>query len=133
MCVHYCTYTWDIVSQQVCKFQNSWSASLLDPFHAKLSILQEVFPVHYGPRYDTALQTLVWEFLSRLEELLPVPDLTEVQAQYLNSMTSLEMVRLVMLFLQYHTLGGVTVLVMALYKVQFLEQSFLFMTVLFVS
>ncbi|XP_042153846.1 zinc finger protein 239-like isoform X1 [Oncorhynchus tshawytscha] len=41
---------------------------------------QEVFPVHYGPRYDTALQTLVWEFLSRLEELLPVPDLTQITA-----------------------------------------------------
>ncbi|XP_024299161.2 zinc finger protein 250-like [Oncorhynchus tshawytscha] len=41
---------------------------------------QEVFPVHYGPRYDTALQTLVWEFLSRLEELLPVPDLTQTTA-----------------------------------------------------
>ncbi|XP_014008998.1 zinc finger protein 239 isoform X4 [Salmo salar] len=36
-----------------------------------------VFPIRYGPRYDTALQILVWEFLSRLEELLPVPDLTE--------------------------------------------------------
>ncbi|XP_042156360.1 oocyte zinc finger protein XlCOF6-like isoform X2 [Oncorhynchus tshawytscha] len=41
---------------------------------------QEVFPVHYGPLYDTALQTLVWEFLSRLEELLPVPDLTQTTA-----------------------------------------------------
>ncbi|CDQ75347.1 unnamed protein product [Oncorhynchus mykiss] len=53
---------------------------VLDPFHAKLSISQEVFPVHYGPRYDTALQTLVWEFLSRLEELLPIPDLTQTTA-----------------------------------------------------
>ncbi|XP_029486403.2 zinc finger protein 558-like isoform X2 [Oncorhynchus nerka] len=41
---------------------------------------QEVFPVHYGPLYDTALQTLVWEFLSRLGELLPVPDLTQTTA-----------------------------------------------------
>ena len=49
-----------------------------------------VFPIRYGPRYDTALQILMWEFLSRLEELLPVPDLTEVQAQYLNSMKSLD-------------------------------------------
>jgi hypothetical protein len=37
MCVHYSTYTWDIVSQQVCKFPNSWSASLMDPFHAMLN------------------------------------------------------------------------------------------------
>uniref|UniRef100_A0A4W5MWX8 TERF1-interacting nuclear factor 2 N-terminal domain-containing protein n=1 Tax=Hucho hucho TaxID=62062 RepID=A0A4W5MWX8_9TELE len=46
----------------------------------KLSIFQEVFPVHYGPQYDTALQVLVWEFLSRLEELLPVPDFTQTAA-----------------------------------------------------
>ncbi|XP_018610401.1 zinc finger protein 135 [Scleropages formosus] len=38
---------------------------------------QEVFPVEYGPKYDTALQILVWELLSRLEQLLPVPDLAQ--------------------------------------------------------
>ncbi|XP_041709292.1 zinc finger protein 2 homolog isoform X1 [Coregonus clupeaformis] len=48
--------------------------------HFFKSTSQEVFPVHYGPRYDTALQTLVWEFLSRLEELLPVPDLAQTTA-----------------------------------------------------
>ncbi|XP_036378772.1 zinc finger protein 879-like [Megalops cyprinoides] len=30
-----------------------------------------------GPSYDSALQMLVWEFLSRLEQLLPVPDLKQ--------------------------------------------------------
>ncbi|XP_036378529.1 zinc finger protein 250-like [Megalops cyprinoides] len=30
-----------------------------------------------GPSYDSALQMLVWEFLSRLEQLLPVPDLEQ--------------------------------------------------------
>ncbi|XP_064795392.1 uncharacterized protein LOC135515655 isoform X2 [Oncorhynchus masou masou] len=38
---------------------------------------QEVFPVDYGPKYDSALQGLMWEFLSRLEQLLPVPDLKQ--------------------------------------------------------
>ncbi|KAL4659370.1 zinc finger protein 135-like [Arapaima gigas] len=38
---------------------------------------QEVFPVKYGPKYDTALQILVWELLARLEQLLPVPDLAQ--------------------------------------------------------
>ncbi|KAL0966993.1 hypothetical protein UPYG_G00303180 [Umbra pygmaea] len=33
-----------------------------------------VFPVEYGPNFETALQTLVCSLLSRLEELLPVPD-----------------------------------------------------------
>ncbi|KAJ8245512.1 hypothetical protein GJAV_G00271520 [Gymnothorax javanicus] len=38
---------------------------------------QEVFPVEFGPKYDSTLQTLMWEFLSRLENLLHVPDLTQ--------------------------------------------------------
>ncbi|XP_028250102.1 zinc finger protein 2 homolog isoform X3 [Parambassis ranga] len=36
---------------------------------------QEVFPTEYGLSYDTDMQLLVWEFLSKLERLLPVPDL----------------------------------------------------------
>ncbi|XP_076010156.1 uncharacterized protein LOC143003407 isoform X2 [Genypterus blacodes] len=36
---------------------------------------QEVFPIEYGLGYDTDMQLLVWEFLSKLEKLLPVPDL----------------------------------------------------------
>ncbi|XP_010885556.1 zinc finger protein 2 homolog [Esox lucius] len=34
-----------------------------------------VFPAEYGDTYDTDMQLLVWEFLSKLEKLLPVPDL----------------------------------------------------------
>ncbi|KAK2858748.1 hypothetical protein Q5P01_003368 [Channa striata] len=34
----------------------------------------EVFPTAYGPEYDNDLQTLFWEFLCRLTQLLPVPD-----------------------------------------------------------
>ncbi|XP_055790431.1 zinc finger protein 14-like isoform X2 [Salvelinus fontinalis] len=33
---------------------------------------QDVFPVEFGPSYDEAIQKLVWQFLSRLEKLLPV-------------------------------------------------------------
>ncbi|XP_052364895.1 zinc finger protein ZFP2-like isoform X1 [Oncorhynchus keta] len=36
---------------------------------------QEVFPTEYGASYDTDMQLLVWEFLSKLEKILPVPDL----------------------------------------------------------
>uniref|UniRef100_A0AAQ6APR4 TERF1-interacting nuclear factor 2 N-terminal domain-containing protein n=1 Tax=Amphiprion ocellaris TaxID=80972 RepID=A0AAQ6APR4_AMPOC len=36
---------------------------------------QEVFETEYGLSYDTDMQLLVWEFLSKLERLLPVPDL----------------------------------------------------------
>ena len=41
-------------------------------------LLQEVFPVEYGHQYDAALHMLLWELLSKLEKLLPVPDLKQV-------------------------------------------------------
>lgn len=44
-------------------------------------LLQNVFPVEYGPDFDTALETLVCEFFTRLEELLPVPDFKQVHKQ----------------------------------------------------
>ncbi|XP_024243680.1 zinc finger protein 841-like isoform X2 [Oncorhynchus tshawytscha] len=33
---------------------------------------QDVFPVEFGPSYDVGIQKLMWQFLSRLEKLLPV-------------------------------------------------------------
>nr|XP_046152737.1 uncharacterized protein LOC123994244 [Oncorhynchus gorbuscha] len=54
--------------------------TLLEDPSEREHFFQEVFLAHYGPRYDTALQVLVWEFLSRLEELLPVPDFTQTAA-----------------------------------------------------
>lgn len=44
-------------------------------------LLQNVFPVEYGPDFDTALETLVCEFFTRLEELLPVPDFKQVNKE----------------------------------------------------
>ncbi|XP_076578998.1 uncharacterized protein LOC143315272 [Chaetodon auriga] len=46
----------------------------------KKSFFQEVFPANYGSSYDQRLQQLVSEFLSRLEQLLPVPDLQQTAA-----------------------------------------------------
>lgn len=43
-----------------------------------INLQQEVFPVEYGPQYDTALHVLLWELLSKLEKMLPVPDLKQV-------------------------------------------------------
>lgn len=40
--------------------------------------LQDVFPTDFGPDYDGALQVLMLDFLSRLEKLLPVPDIQQV-------------------------------------------------------
>ncbi|XP_063052714.1 uncharacterized protein LOC134447264 [Engraulis encrasicolus] len=43
---------------------------------------QDTYPLHYGQRFDTALQSLVEEFLSRLELLLPVPSFHQVAAWF---------------------------------------------------
>lgn len=40
---------------------------------------KEVFPAVYGPQYDSELKTLFWEFLCRMAQLLPVPDLEQVR------------------------------------------------------
>lgn len=37
--------------------------------------------MEYGPQYDAALHVLLWELLSKLEKLLPVPDLKQVFCQ----------------------------------------------------
>uniref|UniRef100_A0A4W5QQ87 C2H2-type domain-containing protein n=1 Tax=Hucho hucho TaxID=62062 RepID=A0A4W5QQ87_9TELE len=39
---------------------------------------QDVFPVEFGPSYDAAIQKLMWQFLSRLEKLLPVSNFQQV-------------------------------------------------------
>ncbi|XP_062863097.1 zinc finger protein 271 [Trichomycterus rosablanca] len=48
-------------------------ALLKDPAE-KAYFFQAVFPVQYGTQYDTALKELMWELLSSLEKLFPVPD-----------------------------------------------------------
>uniref|UniRef100_W5K8K1 TERF1 (TRF1)-interacting nuclear factor 2 n=1 Tax=Astyanax mexicanus TaxID=7994 RepID=W5K8K1_ASTMX len=38
---------------------------------------KEEFDSQYGPQYDLAVEKLLWEFLTRLDQLLPVPDLAQ--------------------------------------------------------
>ncbi|XP_049617149.1 zinc finger protein 11 [Syngnathus scovelli] len=45
---------------------------------------QEAFPTAFGPEYDSALQVLMLDFLSRLDKLLPVPDLQQTAAMLSN-------------------------------------------------
>ncbi|XP_020503357.2 zinc finger protein 17 isoform X1 [Labrus bergylta] len=52
---------------------------LKDPVE-RAYFFQEVFPVEYGPRYDAALHVILWELLSKLEKLFPVPDLKQTAA-----------------------------------------------------
>lgn len=42
-----------------------------------------MFPVAYGPDFDTALEKLLCDFFSKLEELLPVPDFKQVEVHSL--------------------------------------------------
>ncbi|XP_034018868.1 zinc finger protein 132-like isoform X2 [Thalassophryne amazonica] len=49
---------------------------LKDP-EERRNFFLEVFPVWYGLQYDRDLQTLFWEFLCRLAQLLPVPDIEQ--------------------------------------------------------
>uniref|UniRef100_A0A3P8TZ38 C2H2-type domain-containing protein n=1 Tax=Amphiprion percula TaxID=161767 RepID=A0A3P8TZ38_AMPPE len=53
---------------------------LKDP-EEKEKFFQDVFPTDFGPEYDSALQVLMLDFLSRLEKLLPVPDIQQVLEQ----------------------------------------------------
>ncbi|MCJ8743299.1 hypothetical protein PDJAM_G00092290 [Pangasius djambal] len=58
--------------------------SLLEDPVKKEHFFQEVFPHEYGPEFDKALQVLVGHFLSRLEQLLPVPNFKQA-AQWLDT------------------------------------------------
>lgn len=42
-------------------------------------VLQDVFPTDFGADFDNALQMLMLDFVSRLEKLLPVPDIQQVE------------------------------------------------------
>ncbi|XP_062862705.1 zinc finger protein ZFP2 [Trichomycterus rosablanca] len=53
---------------------------LLEDPAKKEYFFQEVFPLEYGPEFDQALQVLVGHFLSRLEQLLPVPDFRQTSS-----------------------------------------------------
>uniref|UniRef100_A0A1A7Y3W8 Zinc finger protein 473 n=1 Tax=Iconisemion striatum TaxID=60296 RepID=A0A1A7Y3W8_9TELE len=52
---------------------------LKDP-EEREKFFQDVFPTDFGPDYDNALQMLMLDFLSRLEKLLPVPDIQQTAA-----------------------------------------------------
>ncbi|TSK13204.1 Sugar phosphate exchanger 3 [Bagarius yarrelli] len=53
---------------------------LLEDPAKKEYFFQEVFPHEYGPEFDQALQVLVGHFLSRLEQLLPVPSFKQTSS-----------------------------------------------------
>ncbi|XP_077356983.1 uncharacterized protein LOC144004011 isoform X2 [Festucalex cinctus] len=71
--------TIDLVEESEVNFVELVHSLLEDPVERKY-FFEEIFPVYFGPKYHAALEMLVWEFISRLEELLPVPDFTQLAA-----------------------------------------------------
>ncbi|XP_030649382.1 zinc finger protein 436 [Chanos chanos] len=51
---------------------------------------KNTFPIEYGSGYDAALQELSWEFLSKVEELLLVPNLRETASRLYDAASAVE-------------------------------------------
>ncbi|XP_034412606.1 uncharacterized protein tinf2 [Cyclopterus lumpus] len=51
---------------------------------------KEEFPVDYGQKFDQELEKLLWEFLIRLDQLLPVPNLAQTVSWLSDAPTVLE-------------------------------------------
>uniref|UniRef100_A0A9J7X526 C2H2-type domain-containing protein n=1 Tax=Cyprinus carpio carpio TaxID=630221 RepID=A0A9J7X526_CYPCA len=64
--------------------------SILEDAEKKENFIQHVFPVEYGSEYDAVLQSLAWEFLSRVEDLLPVPNLRETASWLCGGLSMME-------------------------------------------
>lgn len=62
---------------------------LTDPTERE-HFLKEEFPVDYGPTFDQELEKLLWEFLIRLDQLLPVPNLAQTASWLSDSPPVLE-------------------------------------------
>ncbi|KAG8005629.1 Zinc finger protein ZFMSA12A [Nibea albiflora] len=80
------TASGDLLKTSYANFASLVQNLLSVPFEKEF-FFQEVFPVNYGSNYDQRLQQLVSEFLSRLEQLLPIPDLQQTAA-WLSETTS---------------------------------------------
>ncbi|XP_034061191.1 uncharacterized protein tinf2 isoform X2 [Gymnodraco acuticeps] len=50
---------------------------LLTDTTRRTHFFKEEFPVDYGPNFDQELEKLLWEFLIRLDQFLPVPNLAQ--------------------------------------------------------
>ncbi|XP_039647549.1 uncharacterized protein LOC120553322 isoform X3 [Perca fluviatilis] len=61
--------------------------TLLEDTEKRNVFFKEVFHIHYGQQYEATLHTLVWKFISRLDNLLPVPDIKQT-AEWLGTAPS---------------------------------------------
>ncbi|XP_074554969.1 TERF1-interacting nuclear factor 2 [Halichoeres trimaculatus] len=53
---------------------------LLTDAAERAQFFKEEFPAEYGPEFDQELEKLLWEFLIRVDQLLPVPNLAQTVA-----------------------------------------------------
>ncbi|XP_047192504.1 TERF1-interacting nuclear factor 2 isoform X1 [Scophthalmus maximus] len=64
------------IARTIESFHSFVRTLLTDPTEREL-FFKEEFPVDYGPKFDEELEKLLWEFLIRLDQLLPVPNLAQ--------------------------------------------------------
>ncbi|XP_019951131.2 TERF1-interacting nuclear factor 2 [Paralichthys olivaceus] len=64
------------IARTVESFHSFVHVMLTDPAERE-QFFKEEFPVDYGPKFDEELEKLLWEFLIRLDQLLPVPNLAQ--------------------------------------------------------
>uniref|UniRef100_A0A8C6V0B3 C2H2-type domain-containing protein n=1 Tax=Neogobius melanostomus TaxID=47308 RepID=A0A8C6V0B3_9GOBI len=74
--------------EQIKTLISTWAAQVLqlllkDPA-AKDTFFKDLFPLEFGPEFDNALQVLMLDFLTRLEKLIPMPNIQQVQNPTLN-------------------------------------------------
>ncbi|XP_069556413.1 uncharacterized protein [Brachyistius frenatus] len=80
----------DILKTSYSNFASLVQNILNVPFE-KDFFFQEVFPANYGSAYNQRIQQLVSVFLSRLEQLLPVPNLQQTAAWLIEPFVSEEL------------------------------------------
>ncbi|XP_053365051.1 zinc finger protein 3 homolog isoform X2 [Clarias gariepinus] len=64
--------------------------NILEDTVKRESFRQNVLPVEYGSGYDAILQSLAWEFLTRVDELLPVPNLKETASWLCGGLSAMD-------------------------------------------
>ncbi|KAM4564765.1 TERF1-interacting nuclear factor 2 [Fundulus diaphanus] len=67
----------DVKVQKTVESFHTFVQTLLTNPAEKEHFFKEQFPIDYGPKFDQELEKLLWEFLIRLDQLLPVPNLAQ--------------------------------------------------------
>ncbi|XP_067117499.1 TERF1-interacting nuclear factor 2 isoform X2 [Osmerus mordax] len=71
------------IEAAVTNFHDFVQTILRDPTERE-QFYKEEFLTEYGPQFDLQLEKLLWEFLVRLDQLLPVPNFVQTVSSWLN-------------------------------------------------